>query len=53
MSIRRRPIRSARVVSQNEMAVSPTSVSVSSNPICCIRSPSVVKYRTNTTDSAP
>src|SRR6266511_3005967 len=53
MSMRRRPIRSACVLSQSETAVSPMSVSVSNRPICCVPIPSWVRYRTKTTDNAP
>ena len=39
MSIRRRPIRSARVVMAREITVSPTSVSVSSTPVLLLAEP--------------
>ena len=53
MSMRRRPLRSARVLNQSETAVSPISVSVNSTPICCVPIPSPVRYKTSTTDKAP
>jgi len=52
-SIRRRPYRSACVLIHNEMAVSPTSVSVSNSPICVSSRPSADKYRARTTARKP
>ena len=40
ISIRRRPIRSARVVSSRETTVSPMSVAVRSRPVCASLKPS-------------
>jgi len=39
ISMRRRPMRSARVVITSEMAVSPISVKVSSMPVCGFAQP--------------
>jgi len=36
ISMRRRPIRSARVVRYSETTISPASVSVSSRPVCAV-----------------
>jgi len=43
INIRRRPSRSARVVKYSDTAVSPTSVSVSSRPVCDALTPELVR----------
>ena len=53
MSVRRRPIRSAWVVSHRLISVSPTSVSVRRTPICPASSPAAARYRTRMTPRAP
>jgi hypothetical protein len=50
---RRRPIRSALVVSQSEMIASPTRVRVRIAPIVSGSRPSDARYRTSTTASEP
>ena len=53
ISVRRRPSRSAVVVSQREIAVSPASVSVSRRPTSHSLRPTSTRYRTSTTESSP
>ena len=43
INMRRRPSRSARVVKYSDTAVSPTSVSVSSRPVCDALKPELVR----------
>jgi hypothetical protein len=50
---RRRPIRSARVVSQSEISVSPTSVRVRIAPIVTAFRPRAARYSTSTTARKP
>jgi len=51
--IRRRPIRSAVVVIQSEMAASPISVRLRSNPRSPSFKPNCARYSTSTTDKKP
>src|SRR5262245_38689778 len=53
INVRRRPSRSALVVSHNEIAVSPTSVSVSKRPTSHSLRPTSIRYSTSTTESIP
>ena len=52
-SVRRRPKRSARVVSSREMPVSPRSVRLSSSPIRGCGNPAAVRCSTSTTEVSP
>jgi len=53
INVRRRPSRSAVVVRQREMAVSPARVRVSNSPTSHSFRPTSTKYGTNTTESRP
>ena len=52
-SMRRRPARSARVVTSSDTAVSPSSVRVSSRPIRSGERPAAARWSTSTTERAP
>ena len=53
INVRRRPSRSAVVVSQREITVSPASVSESSSPTSHSFRPTSTRYSTSTTESRP